>query len=462
MTGRYGFAALIALYILIRVWNPGAFCLDSDEVFSVTTARHGWGALLPAIANDLVHPPLWYVLLKLWRAIGGESLVWMRLLPAALSIAALVPLFALFRTLELSFTARVLTLGLAAVNGYQVYHARYLRMYALLFLLGLLSLEAFLNWLDKGGNRRFASLTAINVLLVYAHYFGWMLVLAEGAALAWTARAKLKRYILGSAIVAAAFAPWLIAVARSARAAQGLEPNLRWIRHPGWGDLAWFYAGLNGALVPIPLASAMALLTLAILAIGRARGLRHARVLALAAALPPLASFALSITRAESVWGSRHLIIAAVPYMILLAASAAALKPPRLRRAAIAILAAWTAWSAYHAAFRPEPQVNLEAIARQLAARCANQRSVTVYSLDPYLPKWMGYYLESSKWRLLAIPNVDAVSGERFWFAYNEKFWKSAVPPKDLLRGKGYDPGPGIWAADEWNRIVVIPVERRR
>ncbi|HEX8984417.1 MAG TPA: glycosyltransferase family 39 protein [Bryobacteraceae bacterium] len=462
---RWGVAALLAVYIGIRIWNLGAFCLDSDEVFSVTTARLDWSSLVPAVANDLVHPPLFYVLLKAWIVLGGTSLVWLRLLPCALSVAALIPLLALLRRLRLTPAASALALALVAVNGYQAYHARYVRMYALLFLLGLVSLLFFVAWLEEGGKRSLIALTTVNTLLVYAHYFGWMLILVEGIAVLWRERKRLRAFALSATIVAAGFAPWLIAIAHSTRVREGLEPNLRWARHPGFGDLAWFFTGLAGPLEPIPLAAALAVVWLAALAAGRARGVRHPRLLVLAAALPPLLSFVLSGAMAESVWGSRHLVLAAVPGMALLAASACALHPAWLRRGTIALLAAWLAWGAYVAVFRPEPQVNLEVLTRQLAARCAGEREVALYSLDRYLPAWMGYFLESerdTKWRLEAIADPRAATGDRFWLAYNEKFWRDARRPEQILRERGYDVGPGIWAADPWNRLVLVPVRRLR
>ncbi|HVX67149.1 MAG TPA: glycosyltransferase family 39 protein [Bryobacteraceae bacterium] len=461
---RYGIPALIVMYIVIRAWNLRTFCLDWDEVFSVTTARFGWGTVLQAVANDLVHPPLSYLLLKAWMAAGGASLLWVRLLPFALSVAALAPLLALFRRLQLSPATQALALALVAVNEYQCQHARYVRMYGLLYLLGLISLYLFLAWLDKSGWRRLLALTAVNLLLVYTHYFGWMLIGAEVLALVWSERKLLKQFALATAAVGAAFAPWALMVLASSRAHEGLEPNLRWIRHPGIGDLLWFYAGLAGPLAPIPLASVLLFVWLAVLAAGRAQGLRHTRQLTLAAAVPPLASFAVSSAMPDSVWGSRHLIVAAVPFMILLAASAAALRPLWIRRSVLALMTAWIAWGAVSVTLRPEPHANLEVMMRQFAARTAGERVVTVYSLDRYLPGWMGYYLEAyrgTSWNLKAITDPRAAAGDHFWLAYNEKFWHDRRTPQQILRERGYETGQGIWAADELNRFILVPVRRR-
>ena len=476
--------ALAALFVAIRLWNLTAFGLDSDEVFSISTARLGWGDLLTALIYDVVHPPLFYGLLKVWIAIGGTSLVWVRILPLLLSAAALVPLVLIFRKLDLSPAARVLTLAMLAVNDYQVFHARYVRMYSLLFLLSLISLYLFLEWMEEAifrddqdwrhflewmeeGGRRFAVWPAlVDVLLVYTHYYGWMLVAAEGAAVAWGARQRLKEYAAICAGVLVAFLPWAAAVAHSASVKGGLEPNLRWIRRPGVGDLLWFYAGLNGPLAPIPLASVMGVICVVLLGVGlRRASVRRLDVLLAAALLPPLVSFAASYALKDSVWGNRHLILSAVPYMIVLAASVCALRPARLRLAALGLMSGWLVWGAWQVTFRPEPRADLGPIVSRLVRESALEREVTVYSLDAYLPAWMAYHLEAYpavKWNLVAIREPRAVAGERFWLAYNDKFWHERRRPEEMLRELGYETGPGVEVSDQWNRIALVPVHRRK
>ena len=65
----------VCLYVAARLWRLTASCLWFDEIFSVHAARHTWGALWRFAAADLIHPPLFYALLKLWTAAGGESLL---------------------------------------------------------------------------------------------------------------------------------------------------------------------------------------------------------------------------------------------------------------------------------------------------------------------------------------------------------------------------------------------------
>ena len=172
---------LLAGFVAVRLWNLTTFCLDSDEIFSLLCARYPLPHLLHSVQMDVVHPPLFYLLLGLWVRIGGESLLWLRLLPFLLSMAALIPVWIVFRQLQLGPLARLIAFALLVINDYQVFHARYVRMYALFFLLSLISVALFNALLSDGHpnqerKRLVLWLTGINLLLVYTQYFGWMVI----------------------------------------------------------------------------------------------------------------------------------------------------------------------------------------------------------------------------------------------------------------------------------------------
>ncbi|MCY7345329.1 MAG: hypothetical protein LH614_03840, partial [Pyrinomonadaceae bacterium] len=88
------------IYAALRFWNLTASCLWFDEIFSVHAATHDWQNLFWFVAQDLIHPPFFYFLLKIWIAVGGESLFWLRLFPVTFSIVAVVPFLLLCRQLK--------------------------------------------------------------------------------------------------------------------------------------------------------------------------------------------------------------------------------------------------------------------------------------------------------------------------------------------------------------------------
>ncbi len=65
------FTSVLSIYIAARLWRLTDSCLWFDEIFSVDAAEHAWKDLFQFAALDLIHPPLFYFLLKILIAVGG-------------------------------------------------------------------------------------------------------------------------------------------------------------------------------------------------------------------------------------------------------------------------------------------------------------------------------------------------------------------------------------------------------
>ncbi|HYH87442.1 MAG TPA: glycosyltransferase family 39 protein [Pyrinomonadaceae bacterium] len=366
-------ALLVSLYVAARLWTLTATCLWFDEIFSVTAARHTWGELWGFAAADLIHPPLFYAFLKIWTTLGGESLFWLRLLPALTSVLALVPFFLLARELRLTAPATNIALLLLAANGYLIKYAQEVRMYSLLLLLALVSLWLFAKLFNSSHTSRalLLALTIANLLLVYTHYYGWLVVACEGLFLILRDRRKLASFALACALVALLFAPWVAACAGAAGEGGGLAQNIGWIGRPGGADAAQMFALLSepfhfrqssdqplyarGGLI-----LGLLLIGLPIVALlawrargknedsqtedaGREREGRRGVVafLVFFALAPALLAFVASYALPVSVWGTRHLIFVAAPYAMLAGVALAALRPFALKASALVLICCW-------------------------------------------------------------------------------------------------------------------------
>jgi uncharacterized membrane protein len=460
-------ASLLFVFVTVRVANLTTFCLDSDEVFSVRISRLGWGAMLDAAARDAVHPPLFYALLKVWIAIGGESRVWMRLLPLAFSLAA-APLFlALCRQLGLARAQTALGFFFLAVNPYQVFHSQYVRMYSLAFLLSLCSLAAFVRFTNT--ESRAWLLDAANLLLVFTHYFGWLLVGAELLCLAVWRDKRLRRAVVGAGLVSLCAAPWLVAAWRGATAKGGLAVNLHWIERPGLAQFVWYFAGLNGPIRPYAMAIALIPAFMAALIFGLRADLRAARcsmewrrkaMLLALGFVPPAAAFVISNVAAQSIWGSRYLIVAAAPYFILLAIAVHAL-PGRIRKAALCATVGFLAYGAVQLAIWPEPRVDIESVARRIeAAETGACQRVAVYSLDRPLAYTLAYFFEHAPFIHAApLRSAGELREPRCWIVYTNHTARRRGNPEPQLSSQGYRVLRRVSARDEWNEIIAIQVQ---
>ena len=85
----------------------------------------------------------------------------------------------------------------------------------------------------RASAKLFLALGLVNLLLVYTHYYGWLVVACEAAFLLLRDRRKLPRFLLTVAALALLFAPWAAACVKAAGEGGGLAQNLGWIERPG-------------------------------------------------------------------------------------------------------------------------------------------------------------------------------------------------------------------------------------
>jgi uncharacterized membrane protein len=364
---------VIVLFIGARLWHLTSSCLWFDEIFSVHAAGHSWRTILPFAAADLVHPPLFYILLKIWIGVGGESLLWLRLFPAIISIAAIVPVMLMSRELNLSAAQTALALLLLAVNGYLIKYAQEVRMYSLLFFFSSCSLWLFIASIrrPKFSNRMLVALTAVNLLMIYTHYYGWLLTVIELAVAVWMNRVIAKRLIVSLLILLASYVPWVLLIVRAFQV-QRLDQNVGWIPRPGLRTLIEFAMSLAQPFVSsesnvdrLNLFGAGLALLIFIAPVGilvrqslrRPRNDREGSIplLAVLTFAPILLMLLASWALPRSIWGARHLIIVFVPFAMIAAIAIVRLRPHWARVTIIVIAGCWFSATAVYVLIRPKP-----------------------------------------------------------------------------------------------------------
>jgi len=238
--------ALLALALLLRLWGLGAESLWFDEIESVRLSDGPIADVLKDPA-DSVHPPLYFLILHAWRSLAGDtdaSLRWPSLLA---SLAGLGALYLLARDLA-GREAALIAILLGAVNPLDVYYAQEARMYAQATLLATLAAWCLWRWLegrDRGDSRRhrlgwIAGYTLCAAALLYTHYLGAILLLAQGGfallAFSWQRRGRdLGAYLTCAAATAVLFVPWLLYVL-GLRDTLYSDRQMEWMARPTLGD----------------------------------------------------------------------------------------------------------------------------------------------------------------------------------------------------------------------------------
>lgn len=481
--------------ILLRMWNLTASCLWFDEIFSIHAATLSWRNLFWFVAQDLIHPPLFYALLKIWIFVGGENLFWLRFFPVLFSTLAIIPFILLCRQFKLSLPTISLALTFFAVNGSLIKYAQEVRMYSLFLCLGLFSMWLFVRFLNQG--KGFFLLIIFNVFLVYSHYFGWLIVMSEILAVVILARERLKSIFLMLGITTVSFAPWIYAVRQAAKINSNVGQNIGWMTKPDFFSIFQFIFDL---FEPIYFEQSSAdkptifFITMPILTIGTIAFClyfvdwasetkiekRNFLLLLIFTFAPILLTLAASWILPYSIWGTRHLIIAFAPLTILLANAFSKIKYRQLKVASLSII-----FLLFGAAFllqktRGEPKYiwcaweNLALKLPQIqndSQKTNSSEPTKIYVFEDLVAYhfWFALRDSSEKFQIIKVNGIgnlvedkayflprgfDEVKmendfeGERFFIAFRDKNWDESAAPLRNLIAKGYRIGePQIFEA---------------
>ena len=208
--------------VLLRVRMIFSDALWYDEAFSVLVAALPLPRLVAATAAD-VHPPLYYLLLKLvLSALPVPAAAAARLLSLALGVAV-IPLF--YRATN----DRLATIVLAYMPA-QIFFSSEARMYALFNLLILIAMQVNfrLGWLLAGVATGFALLTH-NAAFFYAPVVLALVLRRHG----------LRRALAAAAVAAVLWLPWAPVVVEQAKFALG---GNHWARFYGVGTVVYSIA----------------------------------------------------------------------------------------------------------------------------------------------------------------------------------------------------------------------------
>jgi hypothetical protein len=495
-TQRWVLYAVVAIYVAARMWHLTEICLDGDEIFSVLLSRLGWKALTAAAAIDSVHPPLFYYLLKLWVLIGNESLLWLRLLPALFSILSILPLIFLCRQLRLRPLEIRCAIGLAGVHPFLIYYSQHLRMYSLLLLCALTSMWLFHRTIRAGARRAafsYTALTLANIILVYSHYFGCLIVALECLYVLLWKREQWKRALLSAAVVLAAFTPWLYAAGTRTYAKGGLHSNLDWIAKPTFRDLVLFLVDMMGfgdfPNVGRRVGSALALLIAAAMWVQwrrrLTRSLGHSLRFLLFFTLCPVAvSFAVSRILPNSVWGRRHLIFVAATLLILTSVPYWRLRSRAVKLVGALVCAAWAFAVISNHLKRDERKTPFDTLVVEMLAREKGQAGpIPFFAVDKtfHYPVWFyletleakkttGFTLHFSPPELERLSkraaafdvrrdsSIDAARGTHFWVGTSSYTWTQKETPQAIITQRGCRVGPELRVSDRYHTSTAFPV----
>ena len=492
---------LAALFVTLRFWDITTYSLWGGEAFTMIGAQKSWSGMFDYIVADIVHPPLIYILLKLWIAVGGESVFWLKLFPVLSGVAVIVPFLLLCRELNFRLPEINLTLLIVAVNGYLVHYAQELRMYSLFMFLALCSFWLFVQYYNSPGRAtgQLLLLTAVNLLAIYTHYYGWVVLGMEFLFLLLWQRRRTVAFSLSMLFLLTSFAPWAYLVVREARSIGGLAKNLDWIPKPGVSDILKLYITFNGpvgnlyvkliglTLFGLPLLWWAWQLVRAGFSERKNEWIRFSW-LALLAFVPVLALFVVSQFMAQAVWMDRYFIFIAIPYMMLVATAVYQLKPYWLRCVWIAAIVIWSLLAGFsdlstNRIAWESPQLGSRLdwdglVQQMIVAEAGSTGPINVYTLtvisggyrtgDWALSTSINYFTDlydDDRFRTVYARDIydllERVEEEHFWVGFFELTEWPVPSPATVLAEHGYRIGETLIFQEQSERLVLAQVRRQ-
>ena len=199
---------------VLRFYGLGFQSLWSDELASWDiSTRETISQVIGGVRSD-DHPPLYYLILRFSQWIFGDS-EWALRLPSAVAGWLCIPAIYLLGKRLYSEREGIMAALFLAVFWAPIYYSQEARVYSMLILLSILTtcfwwgVMLGLRYRRELPTRDAALYVVSAVLCAYVHYFGLILVVLQGAALAALAHGTLRKAILLYVPIAIAYLPWL-------------------------------------------------------------------------------------------------------------------------------------------------------------------------------------------------------------------------------------------------------------
>jgi hypothetical protein len=467
MSRRWAIGLLSAVLLgglALRCYRLGEASLWFDEAVSFTSIHDfSWSEMIRR-TGEAVHPPLYYVCLRLWCACFGTSEAAMRGMSVALALLTILGTYLFCRdAFANSENAEqdgclqsrgigLLAAALVSVSSVHIVWAQQARMYMLGTALAVLSSWMLVRSLRDQASAAWSCAYALTAAaFMYSHNYALFSVLAQGCFavgyLTWrrgqgsadASRARvLWRIGLGLAGAAALYLPWLPTLLQQSGQVQQdywIHPLHFWTVPNAWCDL--FYPR-NVARPPHSLGSAaVALAMIAVLAIHVRKGEPARWLVLLMVFLPVLCATGVSLTFAPIVI-PRYFLFSHVFFLCALAECVWKLpSQPRLVTAAglltLSLAVHGRYWEELNVAQRPGLK---GAVAYVLSRKTTEEPIVVVHPAIFHAAKYYTRGLGSTK--LYVASDLSHFNG------------RPLLTPADCIDASGLErlPGDRVWVLD--------------
>jgi len=252
--GRYSIWVIILLAMATRFTGLMKRDFWYDEAFTGVAVKENFHDMIFMIIND-VHPPLYYLTLKVFASFFNYSVYGIRLFSAIFGVLSVWMLYILAKELFNVKVARYAAL-VATISPFAVQYSQEARMYAMLVFFILTAAYFFAKGLRTGNIAHYVFWGLFTGLSMLTHYMGiifsslyyivfvvWGMVAAnESTVSLWREKTKKifaevipsKQLLAGYGVAFFVFLPWLKIFIHHVSAKGS---NLSWVKLASFGDI---------------------------------------------------------------------------------------------------------------------------------------------------------------------------------------------------------------------------------
>jgi uncharacterized membrane protein len=201
---RWGLVAVTGLAFALRVAGLSFQSLWRDEVDAIRFAREPLAELLHRFVEPGHNGPLYYLLLRPWLDLVGDSEFSLRFFSVVAGVLTILLIYRLARRLFPQWrSVALLAALLAATSPYLLWYSQEGKMYALVVVLILLSMERYLAALKEGGWHRWLVYVIASSVAIYVHVIAALIVPAQAIVF----------FLQSKGVRIARWKPWLASIA---------------------------------------------------------------------------------------------------------------------------------------------------------------------------------------------------------------------------------------------------------
>ncbi|MBI4065313.1 glycosyltransferase family 39 protein [Candidatus Gottesmanbacteria bacterium] len=250
---------LLLFAIIIRIYNLN-HSYDWDEIYSATVSNADYISLISGIRYDPGNPPFYFILLRIWKSVFGDTESRLRLMSIvffAISYAAIV----LQTNKKIDTLSQYILLIFYSGSSVVYYFSRYVRAYMLVTCIAILVFPLLLQIISNKSKQWYIYLIAVLLCAIglYTHYsfvifYGMFFV--STILIHRNSRSSLFHLLFFSLLLLILYLPWAYFFVKNQ-----IHPSLWWYKYhfhqletPWGGPALWLDAFTNqlyGSSVPI-------------------------------------------------------------------------------------------------------------------------------------------------------------------------------------------------------------------